>query len=144
MTIFWMTCDTIIVKGVSRRIDQHFVLFRLLTTYSTFRFQFLVFIIIVLQQPAPALRGWSFLLPGRGVEEISKNSTYFSYPPKIPGKYFIPPQNFAEVFRTPPLPRPQSWNLKFEQNREMRYDTTNNFSLFHFFTFFFSSLSTYK
>ena len=73
-------------------------------------------------------------MPGRGVEEISKNSTYFSYPPKIPGKYFIPPQNFAEVFRTPPSPVHKVEILT--SDREMRYDTTNNSSFFHFLTFF--------
>ena len=44
-------------------------------------------------------------------------------------------ENFAEVFRTPPPPSTVEIQ-KFDRDREMRYDTTNNFSLFNLSAFF--------
>ena len=50
------------------------------------------------------LRGLSFFMGGRGDEEISEISFYFSYPTKISQKFFAPQQKTPEIFRTPPRP----------------------------------------
>ena len=50
------------------------------------------------------LRGWSYFIPGGGAEWISNKCTIFSYPPKMTGKFFIPPQKDLKIFHTPHLP----------------------------------------
>ncbi len=47
------------------------------------------------------LGGWSFLMVGRGAEEIFQISHFFSYPYTFSKKKFIPLQKFLKIFRTP-------------------------------------------
>lgn len=84
---------------------------------------------------------------GRGDEEISEISHFFSYPTKISQKFFAPQQKTPEIFRTPPRPSNISYPTialyGFQDFRKVKFQVIFRFSRHYFPTipgYFFAAI----